>query len=678
MNERHEVELDQLDTESQNPDSSRAERLRELFPEAVTEGTGDIDFDKLRELLDKHVSESRERYAFTWPGKHDAIRQSQTPSTATLRPLKEKSVDWDTTENLYIEGDNLEVLKLLQRSYHGQVDVIYIDPPYNTGNDFVYKDSFGDTIENYREQTGQEHASNPETNGRFHSNWLNMMYPRLRLARELLSEHGAIFMSIDDSEAQNLKAIANELFGESNFVAQMVWAAGRKNDSKYVSISHEYVLIYVKNMSALKKDGTVWRKKKDGLDAIYAEYERLKSTHGNDYKSISKELKSWYKGLENDNPSKKHRHYSSADDKGIYFPDNISWPGGGGPRYEVLHPKTYKPVPIPSRGWLFGSPQRMQEMIQEGRVEFGSDEAKIPCYKRYLKETEYEVPYSVIYKDGRAASKRLATLMGSKVFDNPKDEEVIAELLSYVDTPESIILDFFSGSGTSAHATMLRNLSDNGHRRFIMVQLPEDLDSNLASTSKQSSKEVLQNAIALCESLQENHTICTIAEERIRRAAQQLKSNTPPANQPTLDEAAEPLHLDTGFRVFALDSSNLKSDEYTPGQELDIDLVKRGRTNEDLLFEVMLRWGLDLSLPVEMKECNGYEYLSVAEGELVCCMNDGLTVDVIEHIVSADDKPRRVFIPDHVFGGQNNLKLNIVDALRRALSEGQEIELRTV
>lgn len=177
MNERHEVELDQLDTESQNPDSSRAERLRELFPEAVTEGTGDIDFDKLRELLDKHVSESRERYAFTWPGKHDAIRQSQTPSTATLRPLKEKSVDWDTTENLYIEGDNLEVLKLLQRSYHGQVDVIYIDPPYNTGNDFVYKDSFGDTIENYREQTGQEHASNPETNGRFHSNWLNMMYP---------------------------------------------------------------------------------------------------------------------------------------------------------------------------------------------------------------------------------------------------------------------------------------------------------------------------------------------------------------------------------------------------------------------------------------------------------------------------------------------------------------------
>lgn len=678
MSERHEVELDRLDMESQNPDSDRTDRLKELFPEAITEGTGDIDFDKLRELLGKRVNESKERYAFTWPGKHDAIRQSQTPSTATLRPLKGKSVNWDTTENLYIEGDNLEVLKLLQRSYHGQVDMIYIDPPYNTGNDFVYKDSFGDTIENYREQTGQEHASNPETNGRFHSNWLNMMYPRLRLARELLSERGAVFMSIDDSEVQNMKTIANEIFGESNFITQIVWAAGRKNDSKYISVSHEYILVYVKNISILKDNGIVWRKKKNGLGAIYAEYDRLKADRGNDYQSISAGLKAWYKGLENDNPSKKHKHYNSVDDKGIYFPDNISWPGGGGPRYEVLHPKTHQPVPIPSRGWLFSTPQRMQEMIQEGRIEFGPDEAKVPCYKRYLKETEYEVPYSVIYKDGRAASKRLATLMGNKVFDNPKDEEVIAELLSYADTPESIILDFFSGSGTTAHATMLRNLSDNGHRRFIMVQLPEDLDNNLASTSKQSSKEVLQNAIALCDSLQEDHTICTIAEERIRRAARQLISATPPpANQPTLD-GVEPSHLDTGFRVFTLDSSNLKPDEYTPGQELDIDLVKRGRTNEDLLFEVMLRWGLDLSLPVAREEYNGYEYLSVAEGELVCCMNDGLTVDVIEHIVQADDKPRRVFIPDHVFGEQNNLKLNIVDTLRRASSEGEEIELRTV
>lgn len=528
MSERHEVELDRLDMESQNPDSDRTDRLKELFPEAITEGTGDIDFDKLRELLGKRVNESKERYAFTWPGKHDAIRQSQTPSMATLRPLKEKSVDWDTTENLYIEGDNLEVLKLLQRSYHGQVDMIYIDPPYNTGNDFVYKDSFGDTIENYREQTGQEHASNPETNGRFHSNWLNMMYPRLRLARELLSERGAVFMSIDDSEVQNLKTIANEIFGESNFIAQMVWAAGRKNDSKYISISHEYILIYAKNISALKDNGTIWRKKKDGLDAIYAEYDRLKADHGNDYQSISTGLKAWYKGLGNDNPSKKHKHYVSVDGKGIYFASDISWPGGGGPRYEVLHPKTHQPVPIPSRGWLFSTPQRMQEMIQEGRIEFGPDETKVPCYKRYLKETEYEVPYSVIYKDGRAASKRLATLMGGKVFDNPKDEEVIAELLSYADTPKSIILDFFSGSGTTAHATMLRNLSDNGQRRFIMVQLPEDLDNNLASTSKQSSKEVLQNAIALCDSLQEDHTICTIAEERIRRAARQLISVTPP------------------------------------------------------------------------------------------------------------------------------------------------------
>lgn len=248
MSEHHEVELDRLDAGSQNPDSDRANQLKELFPEAVTEGTGDIDFDKLRELLGERINESKERYAFTWPGKHDAIRQSQTPSEATLRPLKGKSVDWDTTENLYIEGDNLEVLKLLQRSYHGQVDMIYIDPPYNTGNDFVYKDSFGDTIENYREQTGQEHASNPETNGRFHSNWLNMMYPRLRLARELLAPTGVIFISIDDHEQKNLKSICDEIFGEESFIGQAVWQRRTSPDMrKRFSTAHEYILIYIKD-----------------------------------------------------------------------------------------------------------------------------------------------------------------------------------------------------------------------------------------------------------------------------------------------------------------------------------------------------------------------------------------------------------------------------------------------
>lgn len=674
MNERPEVKLDQLDTESQNPDSSRAERLRELFPEAVTEGTGDIDFDKLRELLGEHINTGKERYAFTWPGKHEAIRQSQTPSTATLRPLKEKSVDWDTTENVYIEGDNLEVLKLLQRSYHGQVDMIYIDPPYNTGNDFVYKDSFGDTIENYREQTGQEHASNPETNGRFHSNWLNMMYPRLRLARELLAPTGVMFISIDDHESMNLRKAGDEIFGENCFVADIAWQRtySPRNDAKGIPSEVEHILIWSRmpswNPHKLERTAE--------MDAKYG------------------------------NPDNDDRLWTSDN------PFAPSAKTGQGMVYAIQHPFTgemlYPPV---GRVWTFSQPKMLEYMngwcdyelkdlhdeTERARVcTVSPDEVKRnvkalvlakPLSESHKKAREVYnrghwprlfftkgglggirrktyldsvngrmptnfFPYNEVGHTDEAKKELKKIFEGDTPFDTPKPARLIRRMLDIATDKNSLVMDFFSGSATTADAIMQANQKDDGLRRYILVQIPEETTSGYG-------------------------TLCDIGEERIRRAARNLMEEQADTNQPTLEET-EPAYLDTGFRVFALDSSNLKSDEYTPGQELDIDLVKRGRTNDDLLFEVMLRWGLDLSLPVKTKECNGYEYLSVAEGELVCCMNDGLTVEVIEHIVNTDDKPRRVFIPDHVFGEQNNLKLNIVDALRRASSEGQEIELRTV
>lgn len=674
MNERHEVKLDRLDTESQNPDSSRADRLRKLFPEAVTEGTGDIDFDKLRELLGEHINTGKERYAFTWPGKHDAIRQSQTPSTATLRPLKEKSVDWDTTENLYIEGDNLEVLKLLQRSYHGQVDMIYIDPPYNTGNDFVYKDSFGDTIENYREQTGQEHASNPETNGRFHSNWLNMMYPRLRLARELLKSTGILVASIDENERKNLQCILDEIFGEANFAGEIIWKNSSKNDQRYISIQHEYLLIYVKDKNQNTGD---WKQRKSGLEEIYNEFNHLHSQYGEDWQTIHEKIREWYRQFPPSDPVSSNSHYSWMDEHGVYFPDNISGPNAGQYVYDVIHPITGKVVKMPTTGWRYPKSE-MNRRISQNLVHFGKDETTVPNNKTYLKDTEYQSIPSILYRDGRVASKRLANLFGgTKVFSNPKDVDVLASLMESFNIDDNgIVMDFFSGSGSIGEAAMRFTLKKNtGKLRWILVQLPENLLTNL-QTAKGTNKTITRNAIEYLKKQQRPPYLTDLAEERLRLAGADIRSKQVAA-QPTLEDG-EPAYLDTGFRVFALDSSNLKSDEYTPGQELDIDLVKRGRTNDDLLFEVMLRWGLDLSLPVETKKCDGYEYLSVAEGELVCCMNDGLTVEVIEHIVNADDKPRRVFIPDHVFGEQNNLKLNIVDTLRRASSEGQEIELRTV
>lgn len=637
--------MDKLKMQTVNKADENFKKLAAMFPNAVTETIDEngevvraIDKDVLmQEISCKVVDGNEERYQFTWPDKKKSVLLANAPINKTLRPCREESVDFDTTENLYIEGDNLEVLKLLQETYLGKIKMIYIDPPYNTGNDFVYEDDFALSIAEYIANSGQFDESgnqlvqNPESNGRFHTDWLNMLYPRLKIAKNLLTEDGAIFISIDENEVNTLKIICDEIFGQSNFIAQLVWAAGRKNDSKYISVSHEYILCYFRNIDYIKENKIVWREKKQGLDDIYAEYETLKRVYGDDYERMSSELKQWYKNLPDGHPAKDHSHYCRVDEKGIFFPDNISWPGGGGPKYPVLHPVTHKPVKVPSRGWLTNE-KTMAEWIHQGRVEFGKDENSVPTLKSYLKDREYTVPYSVFYKDGRAASKRLAALMGEKVFENPKDEEVIKRLIEFCGVSDGdYVLDFFSGSGTTAHAMFLANAEQKVNRHFILVQIPEEISEKNATSEK--SKKVARSAIALCDTLGVDHTICEIGKERIRRAGKKIKEIT----QLTVPS------LDVGFRVLKCDNSNMKDVYYNPAEyEQSLftsleDNIKEDRTPEDLLFQVMLDLGVLLSSKIEETTIAGKKVFNVEDNYLIACFDSDVTEETIKAI--AKQKP---------------------------------------
>ena len=591
---------------------------------------------------------------------------------STLRPYPEESVDWDTTQNLYIEGDNLEVLKLLQTAYYRKVKMIYIDPPYNTGNDFVYEDDFKDPISRYKEVTAQTTKSNPETMGRYHTNWLNMMYPRLRLASNFLSDDGVIFISIDDNEVHNLRKVCDEVFGEENFIAQLIWAAGRKNDSKYISVSHEYILCYVKSMAFLKEKEIVWREKKGGLDEIYKQEEIVRKLHGDDYKTMTEELKKWYKNLANGHPAKDHKHYNKVDSKGIYFPDNISWPGGGGPDYELVNPENGAPATIPSRG-LLTKKETMLEWIAQDRVDFG-EPGSVPCLKSYLRDREMSVAYSVFYQDGRASSKRLMAEFGSKVFENPKDENIISRLINFaVADKQSIILDFFSGSGTTAHAVMQLNAEDGGNRRFIMVQLPEQTDEK-SEAYKAGYK-----------------TIAEIGKERIRRAGTKIKaewvaehSQKNRALIADLNETKTP--PDTGFKVFKLDTSNLKTWDATPVDQNDaeqlellldrmndmVDTIKPDRTDSDMVYEIMLKMGVPLDFPVVPVEIGGKQAYSIGEDSLMLvCLQDGLTTEIIEQMAE-EYLPSKIILSEKCFADDTAM------ANAHYVLKDREIELKLV
>ena len=611
--------------ESTNPLEERIEQLKQLFPEAVNEDG--VDPEALVNLLGKEESR-RERYRFTWAGKQEALLNLHRRTRATLKPALEDSVNWFSTGHLYIEGDNLQAMKLLYRSYFGRVKMIYIDPPYNTGNDFVYHDNFTDSLNHYLRLTGQlDDDGNLQTTdvdkeGRRHSNWLNMMYPRLFMARQLLRDDGVIFISIDDNEVHNLRKLMDEIFGEENFLSCFIWEGAIKNDSKYVSISHDYMLCYACNLIALKGNESKWRTRKAGIDAIYQQCEDLKSIHRSDYKSISLGLQKWYGRLKKSNPSWAHRHYSFVDENGIYFPGDISWPGGGGPNYDVIHPVTCRPVRVPRGGWRYAKQTTMEERISQNRIHFGEDETTIPNLKRYLHETEGQVLASVIYQDRRSASNRLRTLFGAKLFDNPKDENVLRKLVEAATNNNDIILDFFAGSSTTAHAVLQQNREDGGNRKFIMIQMPEPMEHPQFAN------------------------IAEVGKERIRRVIRQMQADGEGA---LVGFQARP-DEDLGFRVFKLGRSprrqwpHLPADtttreEYLRQMQLMIDdPLLEGWTLLDVVTDVALKeYGFSLSWRAEQIESDARQTIykvmdDEQEQHFYICLDEKIAFDAVKHL----------------------------------------------
>lgn len=371
-----------------------------------------------------------------------------------LKEVKGKAIENNKTSpiNLLIQGDNYHSLAVLNFTHQESVDLIYIDPPYNTGSDdFRYNDKRVDAEDPFR-----------------HSKWLSFMEKRLKLAKKLLKKTGVIFLSIDDHEQAPLRMLCDEILGEKNFVAQLIWAAGRKNDSKLMSVSHEYILCYVASIDEYKEKKITWRKRKEGIDSIYSTYKRLKKKYKDNFQVMEDDLKQWFADLPASDQAKRHRHYCHVDERGVYFAADISWPGGGGPKYAVLHPETKKPVKIPARGWIFSKSEKMEEMILQNRVRFGADETIVPTMKAYLSDSETEVPYSVFYTDGRAATKRLREILNNDAFENPKDENILAEIIKFAAPKDAVVLDFFAGSGTTGHSVMKLNYQDGGNRRFIL------------------------------------------------------------------------------------------------------------------------------------------------------------------------------------------------------------------
>ena len=572
-----------IDGLSMNIEHINMEKLKSVFPECFAEGK--LDIDKLLSLCGEYIDNDFEKYKFEWKGKAECLRLAQKRSTGTLRPCPEESVNWDTTKNLYIEGDNLEVLKLLQTAYYRKVKMIYIDPPYNTGNDFVYEDDFADPLARYKEVTQQTTKSNPETMGRFHTNWLNMMYPRLRLAANLLRDDGVIFISIDDNEVTNLRKICDEVFGEENFVAQLIWerAFSPKNDAKYVSNSHDYVLMYARNISDFK----------------IGQLDR------------SEEAESRYKNPDNDPRGK----WTSGDLSVKTYNASSD--------YEIITPSGRKVLPPHGACWRV-SKERFNELVDDNRIWFGENGDNVPRLKRFLSEIkEGIVPTSILfYKDvghsqeGRQELKKIFDDKG--YFDGPKPVRLIRRLLTMANTDDdSIILDFFSGSATTAHAVMQLNAEDGGNRQFIMVQLPEVCDEK-----SEAYKAGYKN-------------ICEIGKERIRRAGKKILEEN---NQMTLEDKEQ---LDIGFKVFKLDSSNLKTWDNTPVTAEQMDLlyermnnmihrVKSDRSDLDMVSEIMLKLGVPLTYSITAVEINGKTAYSIGEDSLllICLALDVQPEDV--------------------------------------------------
>lgn len=609
--------MEKMDGKTIDIAADNISKLKALFPEAVTEGK--IDLDVLKELLGEYVEDRDERYSFTWNGKSKARMLAQTPSTGTLRPCPEESVNWETTKNIFIEGDNLEVLKLLQKSYHKKIKVICIDPPYNTGHDFVYKDDFKDNIKNYKLITGQidgegrNISNNPETSGRYHTDWLDMMYPRLKLARNLLKDDGVVFINIDDTEAANLRKICDEIFGEENFVANVVWEKkyAPSNDAKWLSDNHDHILIYSKNKES-------WRPQP--LPRSEDQNQRY-TNRDNDPRGVWKSSDLTVKS------------YSAAYD----YP--IKTPSG-----RIVNPSN-------GRCWVV-SKTKFEELCRDGRIWFGETGDNVPSIKRFLSEVKAGVVPLTIWKHSEVGHNQLGRQEVKKLFNNkgffdgPKPVRLINRALHIANTESNdIILDFFAGSATTAHAVMQRNTEENGKCKFIMVQLPESC-SHQSEAFKAGYK-----------------TIADIGKERIRRAAAKIKKEYPEFKG------------DLGFKVFKLDSTNIKpweADFETLDESLLEDYItniKPGRTESDVLYEILLKYGLDLTLSIKEHTIAGQKVFDIGMGALIICLSDTVDLEVVEGIAGLKEelKPEimRVVFKDSGFA-DDVVKTNAVQILKQA------------
>ncbi len=613
--------MEKLKMHSMDIINDNVKKLGELFPECLTEVINDegelekaIDFDKLKSLFSSSAIEgNKERYQFTWPDKSKARALANQPINATLRPCREESVNFDTTENLYIEGDNLDVLKLLRETYYGKVKMIYIDPPYNTGNDFVYEDDFSQDAETYKANSGQYDdqgnrlQKNQESNGRFHTDWLNMMYPRLKIARDFLTNDGVIFISIDDNEQENLKKICDEIFGAQNFIAQLIWerAFSPKNDARFISNSHDYVLMFAKNIDSFVIG-------------------RLPRTE---------EANARYSNPDN-------------DPRGIWMSSDISVKTYNAEcDYPITTPSGRVIEPPAGRCWSL-SKKAFLERLQDNRIWFGPDGNGVPRIKRFLTDLKHDgmAPISIMfYKEvghSQEGAQEVAKLLGGGFFNGPKPQRLMRRLLTLAKLkPDSLVLDFFSGSGSTAHAVMQLNAEDGGHRKFIMVQLPEE-----CAKDSEAYKAGYKN-------------ICEIGKERIRRAGSQILASN----------ALTAPGLDVGFRVLKLDSTNMKDVYYSPAEITQGMLpslesnIKDDRTPLDLLFGCLLEWGLPLSLKFRSEVLEGYSIYDYDDGGLVCCFEASIPESVVKAI--AKRKPLRAVFRDDAFA-DSPAKINLEEIFK--------------
>lgn len=667
--------MDKLKMHSPDLSQENIAKIRDLFPSCVTEvrdeATGQlglaVDFDQLRQELSNEVVEGpQERYRLDWPGKREALALANTPVAKTLRPVPAESASFDDTRNLFIEGDNLDALKLIQEMYLGQIKVIYIDPPYNTGSDLIYEDDFSEFGEdfliksNQRDGAGNRLVANNEANGRFHSDWLSMMYSRLKLAKNLLSDDGVIFISIANHEVHNLRKLCDEVFGEKNFVECITWNKRIPKNDKGVGNIHDFVLIYVKN-DAVRHE---FYMRKDGLDEIYDLVSAMRK------KSVplaeaEREIKKLYKKQGYDRGITLYNSFDA--EYRLWGKINMSWPNANtfGPRYEVLHPKSNKPVRIPDRGWRWkeetfneaagrvdGSYKDIQKLhdgsFRCGQIWFAKDENQQPSSITYLDEVNQFLLRSILSfkSDGGLEVEEL--FGGKNFFSYPKTTTLMRALLSSKSVKDGdIFLDFFAGSCSTAHAIMQLNAEDKIQRRFIMIQLPEPLGEETGAV-KSGFK-----------------TIADIGKERLRRSASKVVELFPNAKE-----------LDFGFRVMKVDTSNMQDVYYRPDQidQQDllaaVDNIKPDRNPEDLLFQVLVDWGVDVTLPIRRETIQGKTVFLVDDNALVACFDTGVTEELVKEL--AGREPLRVVFRDNGFVS-DAVKINVEQVFRQ-LSPGTDVK----